>query len=519
MKTYLYLLCALQICFSVGHIKAQAPDGHPGWSLKVHNGSGSGRYQQGDQVSVSASIPEGFYFIKWVKDEGSGLIGHRYQQNTSFTMPGEAIHLTAILAKIESWFPIIENDESIDTWLLLQRPTGGSSAVRFPHRVRVTVDTSDGIDLEQAFKNIQVRLGWFPTPEVEDVWHSEELVKYWNQETGGVQISRESFLPKELFEDKGKGLFEATVWFAGDWTPKNPEDIPEGQHYVPPEALAGFDLVAHGPNFDQTVMTSSNKLLKVDLKVSSDNSPTGSDPKYIDSPMQGSADNLFAVWDGEDFTVNIVTPIQTFPAGFIKWNVPGFNIPDNTLEFTFSFPTVGTKRIEIIFGSDTKKIWVDVPYVGTVTRDDAALSVGAVDAATIFEAAVIAQNHANAAHPVGPRRDAIRHAMWNSVAVSSGILFAPPEADVLLVTTAHEFDNKNTDMQQAFNSSMDLFNNIIGAGVVEPMIGGANLNAIVQDLEGKYDSGELRKWDGNGAQEDSEGILFNSDDTKVIPAN
>jgi len=101
-------------------------------------------------------------------------------------------------------------------------------------------------------------------------------------------------------------------------------------------------------------MNKTARLLPVEIKVSSANSPTGGAPKYTvnpEIPKRGNADNLFSVWPEEDFTVKVELP-ESFhlPPNLIKWNVPGENIPDNAKENTFNWTAVGTKRIEVQIG-------------------------------------------------------------------------------------------------------------------------------------------------------------------------
>jgi len=242
---------------------AQEPDDHSGYYLTVNNGVGTGRYEAGETVSITASDKEGFQFIKWIKEDGStGRVDHLYRSNTTFAMPAKSAKLVAVFAKIEGWFPVIEDDETIKIWLLLQKPKEGESYIRFPHRARVTIDSGPTLSKEKAFKNIQVKLGWFPSPSAEGSWHSDELVRYWDTETEDTSIQRDSVLQKSIFKEKSPGVFEATVWYSGDWSPKDFGEDP----YVAPEAHTGFKLLAHGTNYDQVVATTSENLLKVDIK-------------------------------------------------------------------------------------------------------------------------------------------------------------------------------------------------------------------------------------------------------------
>lgn len=84
---------------------------------------------------------------------------------------------------------------------------------------------------------------------------------------------------------------------------------------------------------------------------------------------------------------------------------------------------------------------------------------------------------------------------------------------MLYFSTAHEYTNKNVDKQQAFNSTMDLWNNFAGSNLVityPTMPPTANINAIIQALDAQYSNGGLWKWDGSGSEGSSEGIIMKS---------
>jgi hypothetical protein len=262
-------------------------------------------------------------------------------------------------------------------------------------------------------------------------------------------------------------------------------------------------------------------LLPIEIKVSSANSPTGSAPKYTvtpETPKQGNADNLFSVWPGEDFTVKVKLPDSLqLPSGLIKWNVPGESIAENSKEHTFNWSSAGTKKIEVKVAETKFYIWVDVPDVGSIDQNQAAQQMPLI-APSMFVYATNATTYTNTL-PATPRRDAIRHSYWASQCVSDPAITV---ADTLVLLTAHEFKNKWQDIQQAFNSSMDLWNNSVGTGVEHWMIGGPNLSLILQDLNILYNNGSMRIWkvpSGALTQEEkhSEGVLINSNGSKIIP--
>ena len=267
-------------------------------------------------------------------------------------------------------------------------------------------------------------------------------------------------------------------------------------------------------------MNKTALLLPVQIKVSSADSPSTSAPKYAEAPEEGNADNLFSVWLGEDFTVKVKLP-ESFqlPPNLIKWNVPGENIPDNTKEYTFNWTAVGTKRIEVQVGESTFEIWVDVPHVGDVGQLQAIVTMPPWATAQIGSWGTFAQNYCNTHYPESPKRDAIRHSYWCALSVSDGYV---TQDQVLYFTTTHEHDDKWTDNEQSFNTTMDLWNNFTGSTVdiaVPSLPPTPNTSLILQALEQKYSAGELWIFDGNTSQGASEGIILKSDGSKIHSIN
>jgi hypothetical protein len=97
-------------------------------------------------------------------------------------------------------------------------------------------------------------------------------------------------------------------------------------------------------------------------------------------------------------------------------------------------------------------------------------------------------------------------------------------AAVLLVTTAHEHNNKfgvpnffwqTGASQDAFNSTMDLRNNLIGLSTSHSILGIPDFSAILQDLESQYQQGLMWIYDGSTSETASEGILKKSNQQKI----
>jgi hypothetical protein len=269
-------------------------------------------------------------------------------------------------------------------------------------------------------------------------------------------------------------------------------------------------------------------LVPVEVKAHQDkNGPQGSAPKYNDSPSVGSATNLFSVWPDEEIILKVKMPPPfdqqgNLPANLIKWDVPGHTFADNTLEarmkwgVNFFNSAVNTKEIIITIGGTEFKVHVKVQGTGLLSEAEGAALVphaAPVMLAHSFEAT----SYTNSTFPVSPKRDAIRHAYWCSLSVST---FPVTAGDVPLISTGHERDNRYNDKQQAFNSTMDLKNNAVGISVNRQVNGLPDKAAIKQALEHLYTAGEMHIWEvpsgaASASQGDSEGIVRKSDGTKI----
>ncbi len=64
------------------------------YTLTVTNGTGSGSYAAGIPVSVNATLPSGYAFTGWISDNG-GTFANASAVNTTFTMPGNIVNITA----------------------------------------------------------------------------------------------------------------------------------------------------------------------------------------------------------------------------------------------------------------------------------------------------------------------------------------------------------------------------------------------------------------------------------------
>ena len=279
-------------------------------------------------------------------------------------------------------------------------------------------------------------------------------------------------------------------------------------------ARAGARLFAAQPRIN---------LLPIDIKVhQTKKGPQNSDPKYKDAPKAYIASNLFSVWPNEEAIVKIKLPPPfdqqaNLPANLIKWEVPGHTIADNTLEAPLSWGSLGnsTKEVKIIVGGSEFKLHFKVQTVGVLSELEAAFLLP--NAWPIMLAYRQESLNFGTTYPAGPQDDAMRHAYWCSVSVST---FPVTAGDVELIATGHEYSNRYDDKQQAFHSTMDLKNNAVGMGVNHQVNGLPDRAAIQIELEQRYIAGEMYIWEvprgaASRLERDSEGILIKSNGSRI----
>lgn len=248
------------------------PAGHPTElaliDVTVLNGSGGGRFNEGARISITATPPsDDMHFVRWYSSYADWRFQDYSSSNTTFTTPKkptEPVLIVAAYARIDAHFPIILDDDSLDTWLLLQRPSDGTSYTRFPHKVEIKIDVGDPSEFSRSevFDSLHVTLGWFPLEEAQGNWHSDELLRYWTEDSGATEIFKDKFLDRSLFSATSDG-YETTVWFAGDWVPRAPSDTED--QVLDPEAVTGFKLSARYNSYYHRLNSTRGELLKVEI--------------------------------------------------------------------------------------------------------------------------------------------------------------------------------------------------------------------------------------------------------------
>ena len=226
--------------------------------------------------------------------------------------------------------------------------------------------------------------------------------------------------------------------------------------------------------------------------------------QYSNDPQKGCADNLLSLWPEDDIRIRVkVEPAgleSKLPSGFIKWSSSGYNISDNTIEQTFHWGTPGVRTISISMpslGSGTTII-IDQPDVGDTSETAAALlDFGRIPLILGYANEAEDWAAAQGATLGAGKANALQHAYWNALMASdSGI---GPEL-AIYHSTAHEYSNKNDPEAAglASDSTMDLHNNSVGAGVIHQTYVASpdpklvpDRTAIQTDLLQKLESGVL----------------------------
>ena len=67
----------------------------PTYPVTINGGEGSGTYGVGEKVTITAIVPEGRHFTGWTVDAGNVNLENPSSPTTAFTMPGQAVTITA----------------------------------------------------------------------------------------------------------------------------------------------------------------------------------------------------------------------------------------------------------------------------------------------------------------------------------------------------------------------------------------------------------------------------------------
>lgn len=222
---------------------------------------------------MAAQAPAGYQFVRWYKIDGAAKFDDINDPNTTLTMRDRNTTVAAAYAKMKAWFPIAGEEpanQQNPTCLLLPKNPSASEQTRFEHKVRVTVhvgEAEDDLAPSRVWGDLSVTLGWFPAQELEGIWHSNELLTYWDARSKGNGLAWNKSLPPELFRSQGNDTYEASVWYEGKWTLDQLARKTDGEGNTRlPRALAGFKLRRLANNGGHTLASTSASLLPIEVK-------------------------------------------------------------------------------------------------------------------------------------------------------------------------------------------------------------------------------------------------------------
>jgi hypothetical protein len=244
------------------------PTGH--LRLIVHNGGGDGvRYHPGQYVALTAEIPDGFEFVKWLNVDGDGTFAAARHANGTFVMGNSHSEIAATSAKLETWFP--PGPEGVTEGPLFPVPGAGQSG-RLEQRLRITLHrgTSARTPYEQILGDLAVGIDWQPAADV----------RFFTARTGGREITNAAVLPGSSFHFTTPDTLETSIWYEGN--PALRQIAQTSPAVVAPDASIRLNLMVDGNR-------------KRDIRASLHASPLVISPvNPVDSDSDGVPDELDA---------------------------------------------------------------------------------------------------------------------------------------------------------------------------------------------------------------------------------
>jgi hypothetical protein len=99
MKNFVKWLGIIALVTVIGFAFTACGDGSDGavttYAVTVNDGSGSGSYAAGTNVTITATVPSGQQFTNWTVNSGGATLANANNASTSFTMPANAVTVTA----------------------------------------------------------------------------------------------------------------------------------------------------------------------------------------------------------------------------------------------------------------------------------------------------------------------------------------------------------------------------------------------------------------------------------------
>ncbi len=270
--------------------------------------------------------------------------------------------------------------------------------------------------------------------------------------------------------------------------------------------LGPFTVTARSANNTNCTDSANLIVIRIQPKVTSIQGTNTSlnSSQYVNSPPMGPANNLLGLWHEDKMKITVeIEPgyvAQSLPSNFIVWRASGFTVPTNSLEWTFQWNSPGIRIVSISFPQlgCSSRIVIDQPDVGDVSEAEARGEDGVRTPWVIAYGYEAVTWSGELSSTLGPAQaNALQHAYWSALMASDPFVGANA---AIYHTTAHEYSNKFYEDGHAHDSTSDLHNNAVGAGVIhmtqQPGNDGnptmvPDRDAIKSDLLSKLNAGVL----------------------------
>jgi hypothetical protein len=163
-------------------------------------------------------------------------------------------------------------------------------------KIRISLNIGQAYNLSAAevWDRVSVTADWFPGPEAINTWHSSELVKYYDKNQRGTEITKGGSVPKAVFMKSSTGVYVGSIWYVSAWTQEEATaKTDRGGNLIRPEVSTAMKLDIHGKNFSATRATATGSLLPIEItKLWSDQLSGVTDANYLPNKT-GQADHAY----------------------------------------------------------------------------------------------------------------------------------------------------------------------------------------------------------------------------------
>ncbi len=240
----------------------------------------------------------------------------------------------------------------------------------------------------------------------------------------------------------------------------------------------------------------AHSVMLVPVEIKSRTYPYGTGAEGIPLSMLSPVNNLLAAWpmDMLKLEIDAGLNLETFTYSAenqIVWNDAGSVLPatNNEPKAILAWDTPGLKSVEVTVFGLKKRIFVECPDVGTLSQTQVAASDPLKAAAAAIYRLSADGWESEMIPSVGDQKaNSLKHSFWNALMSSDPTVGGP---FALLLSTAHEFDDRYFHEAIAWDSVMDLHNNFIGSLVTFSLLGLPDEDKIKSELLSRLRQGQL----------------------------